>query len=260
MVRRRTRSSCSGRSPVRATQWAQAVTVANDSATHCVAIWVRKNSNTGGFPVLAVSLSGGTGFTRAIALNTQTGAAVLNSGGAGTHRVIDGGLWWIVEITVNNNTTGNTTLTVAVVPEYGTVINVLNAAATGALVVGQVDVILNATAYSPPIFTSSAAVRADPAYWPAAGDGFEPVCDINYAASQPQIFVDGVLKAVETDYTISSSGVVTFTVAPAAGAALTWTGNYYWRVRFDMDQAELNNFLYQLWEAKKVTLVSVKAA
>jgi uncharacterized protein (TIGR02217 family) len=87
------------------------------------------------------------------------------------------------------------------------------------------------------------------------GGNDENVLDLNGA---PQIFVNGVLKTVTTDYTISATGLVTFTAAPAAAAALTWTGSYYWRVRFDLDQAEFNNFLSQLWEAKKITLVSVK--
>jgi uncharacterized protein (TIGR02217 family) len=85
--------------------------------------------------------------------------------------------------------------------------------------------------------------------------GRENVYDL---AGAPSIFVNGVLKTVTTDYTVSASGVVTFVAAPAAAAALTWTGSYYWRVRFDLDQAEFNNFLSQLWEAKKITFVTVK--
>jgi uncharacterized protein (TIGR02217 family) len=85
--------------------------------------------------------------------------------------------------------------------------------------------------------------------------GRENVYDL---AGAPQIFVNAVLKTVTTDYTIGSTGVVTFVVAPAAAAALTWTGSFYRRVRFSDDSAEFNNFLTQLWEAKKIVLVSVK--
>jgi uncharacterized protein (TIGR02217 family) len=92
-------------------------------------------------------------------------------------------------------------------------------------------------------------------YGAAGFTGRENVYDLNGAAS---IYVAGVLKTLTTDYSISATGVVTFVGAPAAAAALTWTGSYYWRVRFDLDQAEFNNFLSQLWEAKKITLVSVK--
>jgi uncharacterized protein (TIGR02217 family) len=82
------------------------------------------------------------------------------------------------------------------------------------------------------------------------GDGFvEPVENLNGAA---QIYVNGVLQ--ESGYNISSTGAVTFTVAPALGVSLTWTGQYYFRVRFEMDSAEFNNFMYDLWELKKCDL------
>lgn len=52
----------------------------------------------------------------------------------------------------------------------------------------------------------------------------------------PVIEIDGVEKTVTTDYTISSSGVVTFTSAPADTKQLTWSGKFDVPVRFDMDQ------------------------
>lgn len=83
--------------------------------------------------------------------------------------------------------------------------------------------------------------------------GRENVYDLNGAA---QIFVNGALKTVTTDYTISATGLVTFVAAPAAAAALTWTGSFYWRVRFDSDAQEFENFLYQLWAVKSLAFVS----
>jgi len=50
---------------------------------------------------------------------------------------------------------------------------------------------------------------------------------------------------------------VTFTGAPGAGVALSWAGAYYWRVRFDQDVTESNNFLKNLWELKMLSFVSV---
>ncbi len=49
----------------------------------------------------------------------------------------------------------------------------------------------------------------------------------------PVIKVDGVTKTVTTDYTISSSGLVTFVSAPANLKPLTWTGEFDVPVRFD---------------------------
>ncbi|NTX54624.1 phage tail protein [Myxococcus sp. CA039A] len=40
----------------------------------------------------------------------------------------------------------------------------------------------------------------------------------------PQVYRNGVLLAAGADYSLSSSGLVTFAVPPAAGAALTFTG------------------------------------
>ncbi len=59
------------------------------------------------------------------------------------------------------------------------------------------------------------------------------VRDITLLASTPVIEVDGVTKTVVTDYTISSSGVVTFTSAPASTKLCTWTGEFDVPVRFD---------------------------
>jgi uncharacterized protein (TIGR02217 family) len=72
----------------------------------------------------------------------------------------------------------------------------------------------------------------------------------------PTIFVNGAQSAGAT--ADLNSGIVTFAAAPAAGAALTWSGSFYWRVRFAKDSIEFNQFMKQLWEAKTVELISVK--
>lgn len=46
------------------------------------------------------------------------------------------------------------------------------------------------------------------------------------------IRVNGVVTAATVD---STTGLVTFSSAPAGGAVLTWTGNFYVHVRFDND-------------------------
>ncbi len=61
------------------------------------------------------------------------------------------------------------------------------------------------------------------------------VRNITLVASAPVIKVDGVMKTVSTDYTISSAGVVTFTSAPANTKLCTWTGTFDVPVRFDGD-------------------------
>ena len=89
----------------------------------------------------------------------------------------------------------------------------------------------------------------------AYGGYIEPVYDVNGA---PSIYVNGALKTLTTDYTISSTGLVTFVTAPGVSMPVTWTGNFYWRCRFLQDEAEFNQFLYQLWELKRLTFKTVK--
>jgi hypothetical protein len=61
-----------------------------------------------------------------------------------------------------------------------------------------------------------------------------------------------------TDYTLSSTGMVTLGQVPVAGAALAWSGNYYRRVRFDMDEYEQEQMLNLCWNGGTIKLISVK--
>ena len=148
----------------------QTLTVPVDSNTHTTSYWVKKDTDTTRFPLLYSRINGGTQVSRSVMLNTQTGAATVSDVvGTGTTRVVDGGLWWIVEITLTNNSTAlNTNLATTVYPAYGTVLGTPSVAATGSCVVGQVQVELNSPFYSSPIFTTTAAVNrgADLLYLP----------------------------------------------------------------------------------------------
>lgn len=73
---------------------------------------------------------------------------------------------------------------------------------------------------------------------------------VSNVANAPSIYKAGVLQTVTTNYTISSTGLVTFTAAPAAAAALTWSGTYYYRCRFNEDAQEFKQFMSKLWEAR----------
>ena len=59
-------------------------------------------------------------------------------------------------------------------------------------------------------------------------------------------------------YTISN-GVVTFTSAPANGAALTWTGAFGFLCRFDADDLDFDQFMSNLWRVDSVKFRSVRA-
>ena len=57
------------------------------------------------------------------------------------------------------------------------------------------------------------------------------------------------------DATVSSSGVVALSVAPKAGKVILLSCTYYYRCRFKDDSQEYENFMHNLWQAKKVEMV-----
>lgn len=63
--------------------------------------------------------------------------------------------------------------------------------------------------------------------------------------------------ATVTDYSQIGT-TITFTTAPLAGASLSWTGSFYYRVRFKQDAAEFSQFMTGLHELKKLEFQSVK--
>jgi hypothetical protein len=69
----------------------------------------------------------------------------------------------------------------------------------------------------------------------------------------PTVQVNGAA----TSCTVGSTGIVTFNAAPAAGAIITWSGSYYYRVRFDSDTLEFDQFMDRLWTMGSLKLRSV---
>lgn len=88
------------------------------------------------------------------------------------------------------------------------------------------------------------------------GGAFEPVFDINNTPNAPKIYLNSTLQS--SGYTISATGLITFTSAPGNGVLVKADFYYYWRVRFAMDDLEFTNFVHDWWEVKKVTLRQVR--
>ena len=80
----------------------------------------------------------------------------------------------------------------------------------------------------------------------------EPVQNLNGAVTNIK---DNGGTVDPGDYTVGVTGIVTFDTAPLAGHALTWTGNYFYRVRFMKDAQAFNEFMKDLWEAQKVEFI-----
>ena len=89
----------------------------------------------------------------------------------------------------------------------------------------------------------------------ALGGFVEPVFDVN---GTPTIKVNGVTQTTPAQYSINSTGLVTFVTAPASGATITADFSYYFRCRFKEDMAEFTNFASKLWAARTIEFTSVK--
>jgi uncharacterized protein (TIGR02217 family) len=86
------------------------------------------------------------------------------------------------------------------------------------------------------------------------GGFLEPIGGLN---GTPSIYKGGVLQSAAT-YSIDADGWITFNTAPAAASVLSWSGLFYHRVRFVRDEMEFSQFLKDLFEMKKVELITDK--
>lgn len=57
-----------------------------------------------------------------------------------------------------------------------------------------------------------------------------------------------------TPYSVSASGAVTLVGGGSAGVSLSWTGNYFYLVRFKDDHIEAEQFMSQMYDATTITL------
>jgi hypothetical protein len=80
----------------------------------------------------------------------------------------------------------------------------------------------------------------------------EPVFLLN---GTPTISVAGTPTAA---YTLDNYGNVTFNSAPANGAALTWSGSYYWPCRFDDEVTQFENNLSGFFNLKSLKFSTEK--
>jgi uncharacterized protein (TIGR02217 family) len=87
------------------------------------------------------------------------------------------------------------------------------------------------------------------------GVGSDIVQNLNGPAT---IYVNGVATG---SVTIGATGIVTFASAPASGAVLTWTGNFYYRLHFKDDTLEqlelLMLYAQGYWELSSLKMESV---
>lgn len=73
------------------------------------------------------------------------------------------------------------------------------------------------------------------------GDFTEPVLELD---GEPEVRIDGVVQSVTYGL---HTGVITFSTPPAAGGSITWSGNFFWRCRFEKSRQDAEMFLQDLW-------------
>jgi hypothetical protein len=200
----------------------QSWTVPANGSSYCFSIYVKKTSSATNSFGVNISYSGGSTTSATPRLNTNTGNIWL--GGCSFGGATDCGAFWRFWGVKANNST-NTTLTVSIQPAPGLNVGANpdtsdDSTVTGAAVIWGLQVELG-TSYTRYIATTTVAVTV-------------------------------------TDYTLTVTGQVVFLVAPALGAALTWTGTYFWRCRFEEDLQDFEQFMATIWEAKTVKIKSVK--
>jgi uncharacterized protein (TIGR02217 family) len=90
-----------------------------------------------------------------------------------------------------------------------------------------------------------------------AGGGFlEPMDAPNVVSA---IYFDGITQAPATYSVDPTTGLVTFGFAPGSGLIITADFTYYFRCRFVDDKYDFENFMYRLWQLKKLTFISVRS-
>ena len=92
------------------------------------------------------------------------------------------------------------------------------------------------------------AVAGSSTYSGASGYGYLWGAQVELGTTPTGFITTNGSPVTVTDYTLTTGGVVTFAVAPALGAVLTWTGGYYRRVRFDQDDLPFERIVNLAWK------------
>ena len=89
------------------------------------------------------------------------------------------------------------------------------------------------------------------------GGGFsEPIVAPNVLS---RVYLNGIFQDPVTYSVDLMTGLVTFNTAPASGLTITADYSYYFRCRFIDDSYAFENFMFQLWQLKKLTFISVRS-
>lgn len=89
------------------------------------------------------------------------------------------------------------------------------------------------------------------------GGGFsEPVQAPNLVRA---VYFNGITQDPAAYSVDANGGLVTFATPPGSGLIITADFTYYFRCRFIDDKYDFENFMYRLWQLKKLTFISVRS-
>lgn len=71
----------------------------------------------------------------------------------------------------------------------------------------------------------------------------------------PRVYVDEITPGF---YNVNTAGLLTFSSAPPIGSVVSADFSFYFRCRFLQDEAEFSEFMAELWELKKLEMVTRK--
>jgi uncharacterized protein (TIGR02217 family) len=88
------------------------------------------------------------------------------------------------------------------------------------------------------------------------GGGFaEPIIAPNLITA---VYFDGITQS-PSGYSIDAgTGLLTFATPPSTDLVITADFSYWFRCRFVDDSYDFENFMYRLWQLKKLTFISVR--
>jgi uncharacterized protein (TIGR02217 family) len=73
------------------------------------------------------------------------------------------------------------------------------------------------------------------------------------------IYFNGITQDPAAYSVDPSTGRVTFETPPSSQLSITADFTYYFRCRFIDDKYDFENFMYRLWQVKKLTFISVRS-
>ena len=89
------------------------------------------------------------------------------------------------------------------------------------------------------------------------GGGFlEPIVAPNVVSA---VYFNGIVQDPAGYSVDPTTGLVTFNIAPGSGLIITADYSYYFRCRFVDDSYAFENFMFRLWQLKKLTFISVRS-